>query len=327
MPASFPTSIAARVVDDCGSPLTTGSVSASFSNGDPPLRLTSLRDGTWSGTWLSRNTNQRQVTITVNAEQTATMRGSVQLTGGLSGDANPPVIRSGSIVDAASLRAQRAVAPGSMIRIYGTSLSEGQATSGPGPVDVQLAGTTVIAGGRLLPLLSANADQLVAQMPFDIPVNVGTQVIVSRGNALSLPQEITVAATQPAIFTTDESGQGQGRIFVAAEDGSLVLADRAAPAKAGDTLAILCSGLGAVDQPIVDGQLAPASPAANAVAPVTVTFGGVQAKPAFAGLAPGLVGLYRVDVTMPAGVAAGDAIPVVLTSGEQLSPPVTIAVR
>jgi hypothetical protein len=39
VPAAWPVTIEARVVDDCGEPLINGSVTASFSNNDPPLAL------------------------------------------------------------------------------------------------------------------------------------------------------------------------------------------------------------------------------------------------------------------------------------------------
>jgi uncharacterized protein (TIGR03437 family) len=318
VPASFPASITVRVVDDCGDPHTSGSVIASFSNGDPPLSLNSLRDGQWSATWLSRNTSQRQVTITVSSEQPASgLKGSIQVSGGLNGDANPPVIRPGSIVSA----------PGAMIRIFGARLAEGEATSIATPVETELAGASVVAGGRALPLFKASDGQIDAQMPFDTPVNVRLQLIVTRGSRISLPEEIAVAATQPAIFTVDDSGSGQGRIFVVAADGSTKLADAAAPAKAGDALVIYCSGLGTLDVPVTDGAPGPSTPAANAVAPVTATIGGVSAPVSFAGLAPGVVGLYLVNAAVPSGVSAGDSVPVVLTSGGQVSPAVTIAVR
>ena len=73
-----------------------------------------------------------------------------------------------------------------------------------------------------------------------------------------------------------------------------------APAKAGDVLVIYCAGLGVTNPPVADGV---ASPAAQTQAPVTVTIGGRSANVAFAGLTPTLVGLYQVNVTMPAGVS------------------------
>ncbi len=38
---------------------------------------------------------------------------------------------------------------------------------------------------------------------------------------------------------------------------------------------------------------------------VTVTIGGARAEVLFAGLAPGLVGVYQVDVRVPEGMAPG----------------------
>jgi len=47
----------------------------------------------------------------------------------------------------------------------------------------------------------------------------------------------------------------------------------------------------------------------------------------FAGLAPGYVGLYQVNAQVPPGVAAGDAVPVILSTGAIASNTVTISVR
>ena len=63
------------------------------------------------------------------------------------------------------------------------------------------------------------------------------------------------------------------------------------------------------------------------VTPVTVTIGGQPATVDFAGLAPGSIGEYQVNVVIPNGVTPGDNVPVVLTEGSQVSQPVTISVR
>jgi uncharacterized protein (TIGR03437 family) len=57
-----------------------------------------------------------------------------------------------------------------------------------------------------------------------------------------------------------------------------------------------------------------------------VTIGNVQADVIFSGLAPGYVGLYQVNALVPAGVAAGSAVPVVISMGGASSNTVTIAV-
>jgi len=48
---------------------------------------------------------------------------------------------------------------------------------------------------------------------------------------------------------------------------------------------------------------------------------------AFAGLTPGLTGLYQVNATVPSGVAAGNQVPVVLAVDGAPDPPVTTAVK
>jgi hypothetical protein len=60
------------VTDDCGVPLTSGSVVASFSNGDAGINLVSLQDGRWAGTWIPQQPAvQNRVGITVHASTPA----------------------------------------------------------------------------------------------------------------------------------------------------------------------------------------------------------------------------------------------------------------
>ena len=79
--------------------------------------------------------------------------------------------------------------------------------------------------------------------------------------------------------------------------------------------------------PVADGVASPADPTAQTQAPVTVTIGGQTAKVEYAGLVTTLVGLYQVNVEMPAGVPPGGQTPVVLTVAGQTGPAATIATR
>jgi uncharacterized protein (TIGR03437 family) len=69
-------------------------------------------------------------------------------------------------------------------------------------------------------------------------------------------------------------------------------------------------GLGAVDKTVTAGAPAPSNPLANVVAPLAVYIGSgsnqQQATVQFAGLAPGLGGLYQINVTIPTTMASGD---------------------
>ena len=105
------------------------------------------------------------------------------------------------------------------------------------------------------------------------------------------------------------------------------LADSNNPLHAGDVATIYCTGLGTVDPAVPEGVAASTTVLSRTTNPVTVTIGGQNAAVAFAGLAPGFVGLYQVNVSVPAGLNAGDSVPVVLSTSGQTSPPVTISVR
>jgi uncharacterized protein (TIGR03437 family) len=66
---------------------------------------------------------------------------------------------------------------------------------------------------------------------------------------------------------------------------------------------------------------------AKTVSPVKVTIGGKEAEVQFAGLAPGLAGIYQVNAVVPEGLPADASTVVVVSVGEQSqSPPVTMAV-
>jgi uncharacterized protein (TIGR03437 family) len=105
-----------------------------------------------------------------------------------------------------------------------------------------------------------------------------------------------------------------------------VRADTNAPAGVGDYLVMYALGLGAVTPTLAIENGAPASPYEYAVAPVTVTIGGIPATVLFAGLTPGYVGLYQVNVTMPSGVTPGNQVPVTVSvAGKSGAGNITIA--
>lgn len=326
--AAWPTPVQAHVVDDCGNPMLSGSVVATFSNADPPRVLTHTKEGDWSGTWQPHGVSSAPVTVTVNAQiPQLNLKGSAQVTGGVRSNLNVPVITSGSVTSAASLTPQAPIAPGSLISIFGSSLADGPMASAAPPLQTTLGTTSVLIAGSAAPLVSVSDGRIDALVPYGTPPNTRQQVIVQRGPVITAPEPVTVAPAQPAIFTADRSGSGQGSIFALQQDGGQTLADPSHPVTAGDRIVIQCAGLGAVNPSIPDGAPAPDSPAAATVYPVSVSIGGVDAAVSFSGLTPGTAGTYQVNATIPAGVSAGDAVPVTLTVAGQVSPAVTIAVQ
>jgi uncharacterized protein (TIGR03437 family) len=65
-------------------------------------------------------------------------------------------------------------------------------------------------------------------------------------------------------------------------------------------VALYLTGLGGTDPPLREGTAAPASPLSRTLSQPTVFIGGQPALVFFSGLAPGLVGVYQVNVIVPA---------------------------
>jgi uncharacterized protein (TIGR03437 family) len=233
-----------------------------------------------------------------------------------------PVIGSGAVLNSASYVLRAPVAPGSLISIFGerlASFSEGANA----PLPTELGESLVVLGGYPLPVLYVSPGQINAIVPYDLSVNTSHQLLVRRGRLLAVPEPITVAPAQPAIFTLNQTGSGQGLVFRTTGQ----LADSGGAAAVGEAVIIYCAGLGAVSPGVTAGQAAPAEPLSRVTAPVTVTIDGREAELIFAGLTPGFTGLYQVNAVVPAGAASGNAVPVVISTSGQVSPPVTMAVR
>jgi uncharacterized protein (TIGR03437 family) len=115
-------------------------------------------------------------------------------------------------------------------------------------------------------------------------------------------------------------------VFAAAQsDGTPVVSK---PAKAGDVIVLFANGLGPVNNPPASGDLSPSDPSKLATARQlpTVTIGDLAADVVFAGLAPGFVGAYQVNIVVPAGVRSGPA-PLVITAGGINSPAFSLAIQ
>jgi uncharacterized protein (TIGR03437 family) len=325
--AGWPVALNVQSVDDCGNPQTSGSVTVNFSTGDPPLALSPLNDGTWQATWATAQNNLgKPVTLTITATNNQRqLTGTSQVNGGLSSPKTPPAITQAGIVSAASPLSFTALAPGGIIAIYGNLLAD-DAISAPAfqfPLPTTLGNAQVIIAGESVPLLYVSPGQINAVVPFGLNMNTTYSLLIQRDLTLSSPVPINVAGAQPGAF------QSSGSAIVQDYRGTApaFLVTPSAPAQAGDTLVIYCAGLGVTNPPVGDGVASPSIPPAQTQSPVTVSIGGQNANVSFAGLTPTLVGLYQVNVTMPAGVTPGNAVPVMLTVAGQTGPAAIIATQ
>lgn len=235
--AAWPTPIELAVVDDCGVSAANGSVVTTFSNNDPALSMSSQGNGRWSATWPPRNARSADLTISAQAQlPEKKIAGATQIKGSLKPNPNVPVISSGGVVGAASY--DQAPGPGTLVSIFGGGLADGVGGATKLPLDTRLQNTEVFLAGQPLPLIFTSDGQVNAILPYELPGNTRQQLIVKRGTSLSVPEPLVIAETQPAIFSTDLTGKGQGHIYRITATGEQILAAPGTPAKAGDALVI-----------------------------------------------------------------------------------------
>jgi uncharacterized protein (TIGR03437 family) len=164
--------------------------------------------------------------------------------------------------------------------------------------------------GAAAAVLFASAFQINAQVPPGIAPGVHVLRVDSAYGVAQ--QSVSVSAVAPAIFLIGSSSEGA----VLNQDFSLN--GPANPLPRGQVLLVYATGLGAV---VRQGQLSVTT------ATVTALVNGQELPVQFAGLAPGYVGLYQVNVPIPAAAPPGLGISLTLKEGGHVSNAVTVAVQ
>lgn len=320
--------IEVKAVDNCGQPLTStgGGVSVTFSTGDPQLLLKYIGSGSWSATWNPKSGATQSGTASISAFEILgnqkTIANQIQLPLTLSASGAAPFAFNGGVVNAASFVADSSVSPGEIITIFGSQLANGSSQPGSLPLPLNVNGTQTSIGGVQLPILYASSGQLNLQVPYNLAVNGSAQLLFQRGNTLSVPENLSIAPAKPAIFTLNQSGSGQG-IIVNAQTNQLAASGN--PVSVGTAVVIYCTGLGALNPPVVEG-----TDVGNAVPTLltaSVSIGGQNASVLYSGLTPHYPGLYQINAIVPSGVATGNQVPVTISIGGQVSPVVTMAIH
>jgi uncharacterized protein (TIGR03437 family) len=208
--------------------------------------------------------------------------------------------------------------PGSLASLLGRWLAAGaQPTRNPTGNSTELAGAEVIVNGNRAPVAYASATRVDFLCPEALSggeLEISAQIGGTVTNVVHANQQATLG-----LFSADGSGQGQAMVTLS---GTSLLAtprsylNNGQPAEPGDTISILATGAGLDAGPaLVEVSIGGVSTTADRVQPMT-----------------GMAGVYRVDVTVPASVAPGDAVPIVIevadSSGNAISSnTVTIAVE
>ena len=233
-----------------------------------------------------------------------------------------PALNPGGVVNAASYAYP--VAPGSIAAAFGDLLVASASTDASSPLLTSLSGLSLQFGDATeAPLFFASTGQVNFQVPWELAGQTQTTIAAAFNGQIGATQTLNLAPFAPGIFSMSAQGNGQGAIL----DVSYHLVDSSNPATAGSTVLIFCTGLGAVTNQPPTGSPAGDTPFSETAIIPTVTIGGAPAQVTFSGLAPGYVGLYQVNVQVPAGLAATNAVPVVISGAGVTSNTVTMALQ
>lgn len=227
-----------------------------------------------------------------------------------------PYVPPTGVRNAAGLTPEAAVAPGSLIAIYGVHLAPRYEAGPESPLAQSLAGVTVSLGERLLPLKFVSPEQINAQLFSDAPE--GEQRLVLRQperEPLEIP--FRVARNAPGLFEREDEGRALALAFH--EDGGLVSFAR--PARRGGVVVLWGTGFGPYRRPVPDGFAVPEGLLAELEDEVEVAAGERVLKPEWAGAATGQAGVTALRLRLPADLPPG---PLTLTARSHGKPSNTV---
>ena len=217
IPAGWPAGIEVEVVDDCGARMNSGYVAADFAAiASPGLSLEHAGEGLWSATWnVPAMEVDSMAEITVTATDLAGITGTLAKTLELGANSpSVPRVAPQGVVHSASL-AGDPLAPGTIISIFGSNLSESPVNGG-GRVAVSVPLRSEPPPGTIAEAFDGNPPDEpvgdegsgVVSVPLPVATAPGTLALLFGGNlsgvpvrggglaAIAVPLPAELAATQ-----------------------------------------------------------------------------------------------------------------------------------
>ncbi|HYL74433.1 MAG TPA: putative Ig domain-containing protein [Bryobacteraceae bacterium] len=300
VPAKWPETLIVQLNDDCGVPVLNGAVSASFSNGDAPLSLRGDgQAGTYSASWQPVQ-DATQMVVTLQASAGILQPATLQLMGAITPNSGPVLSVNGT-VNPFNRVGGGALAPGTLVEVYGSGLASSVVSPNVLPLPPVFNGSFVTVGPYQAPFTFLSPGQVNVQLPAELVPTQQFPILVSANNAFTMPDTLDIVPIKPAV-----AGFADTHI-IAQHAADFTLVDATHPAKPGEFVVMYLLGMGPTAPLVATGVATPLAPLATVVTQPLVMVGGRIANVAFAGLTPGLAGLYQVDFQVPVGTPPGDA--------------------
>ena len=249
-------------------------------------------------------------------------------------------LKPANVVNAASFQAGVPVGQGAIATLFSSGIASDTSVVSGTTWPTTFANRQILINDALLaPIYSMTPQQVSFQMPSNSPVGTDriamrtadTGELVAGGNVLA-------SVASPGLFTISQNGTGQGAIVN--QNGTVNGASN--PASRGSVISLYGTGQGQVSPAVADGTVAPGAPGlaftvavptsdgtacVNNQPSMCVSFGGtVFGDVQFTGLAPGYIGLWQINVNVPANAPTGSVPVRVLVNGTP-SNTVTVTIR
>jgi uncharacterized protein (TIGR03437 family) len=245
---------------------------------------------------------------------------------------NDAVINSASLLPAA-------FAPGTLITIKGSGLSESSETAPDSSAEAlpfELAGAQVYLNGSPLPVHSVSPEEIQVQLPYDLKEGTSGSLWVRtarQNGAVSVTNSVALrfAAVSPGIFAFGGKEPRAGLLLHAGGNASLDSASKGSPisagepARSGEVITVWATGLGLLDDhsPTIAAGMPYDAPDANVIIPVHALVDGQPASVLSAILPQGAVGIYEVRVLLPRGLPPNGTAKLILSQNNSASNVVT----
>jgi uncharacterized protein (TIGR03437 family) len=241
-----------------------------------------------------------------------------------------PSITAAGVVNAMSYT--QPVAPGSYIAIFGSGLYDPTVTATgntfdiytgprlPLALDYTMVSFDVPSADISVPghIFFVSGGQINLQVPWELQGQKSAQVKVSIDYSYGNVVTVLLSDFAPALFSYGN--------FAAATNGAGVITG-SNPAARGQAITLYANGLGPVENQPASGEPASLSVLSKTTPnTATVTIGGQPATVGFSGLAPGEIGVYQINVTVPNNIPAGTQN-VVVSIGGVSSPTATLPIQ
>jgi uncharacterized protein (TIGR03437 family) len=188
---------------------------------------------------------------------------------------------------------QGAAVAGAPVLMTGLGFADAVLSASTVPLGTSVGGVQVTVNGTPAPILSVAPSNISFQIPWETPIGNASIAVVRPGSSFQPPiTQLQIQTLQPT-FAPGASPSTQ--------DFSALIG-MGNPAHPGDIVNFYLTGLGPVTAPVADGTPAPSSPLPRVVNPVTVAEAYAPSTPLavlYAGLAPGLIGIYQLTVQLP----------------------------